>query len=1063
MTNADAPEPGSDGGPTEPPGVSPPGGQAEAELRTFLIADIRGYTTYTQKNGADAAAELAGRFAAIVREVVTAHDGFLLELRGDEALVVFVLARRALRAALELQARFAAELARGVGIGLDAGEAIPVEGGYRGSALNLAARLCGQAGPGETLASEAVIHLAAKVEGVGYADPRTYRLKGIEQPIRAMHIVVPELGSKKPIRYGGDGRRPDRRLLAAGGVGLAALALVAVVVSGALGGSGGTAPSPSGAAAAASRSPAASPELVAYEDLPAIAYLDPATGQATSIKRVDERVELVAFDDGAFWLASPPFTNIVALDPATHERIRVVSHPVTKPQNMAVADGIMWVNDFDRPRVVGVDVATSRVVHDYDLPSEDGGGATGLAFADGSLWVGTRYSEELFRLDPATGDVEAAIPVAAQVLASDGDLLIAQSSGKLHRIDMARNVVLWSTAEITTPSIWTAVAFGGGYIWVSDDTRGTVTKVEPATGKVARVFDVGVGALPMAAAGNTLWVAVQDAGRLVAIDMTTGETRDVELGHFIGGLAASDGELLVSLDRTGDDVIAHLSGDILTITAPTFPFGDPDPARNGSFQGRQAAYTTCAGLLRYADMPAPEGWTLVPEVAVALPDVSADGTTYTFAVRPGWKFSDGQALTAETYRSSIERALSPELDSFFGRRYAPPFVGLQAYLDGTATHVEGIAVDGERITFTLAEPAGDFLDLLTLPWFCPVPIGTPAVPNLDPKPPLPSAGPYYLAEHLAAELAVFKRNPNYAGDRPQPFDAIVFREGVEPGTAVSLVDAGTYDAVADDTGELGAQSVLARTWGPGSDNAVAGDQRWFGGARPATGFLALNPADPLLKDPQVRRAISLALDRTALAAPSNETPSDRLLSPAVRGSALSDPPVPAPDLEAARELMAGRTGTLVLAAGPEGECATCDARANAVVGQLAAIGLTVEIKRHPWAELEAVITAPDSTVDLWIEPLWADYPDPVAMLRGLHDLAALPEGDLAELDRLEALAGQERVDAAVALATKVSETDHLVLPFAYPVYPMYLGDDVGCAFVQPAIGAVDLLSLCRKP
>ena len=101
----------------------------EAELRTFLIADIRGYTKYTTEHGADAAADLATRFAAVVREVVSKHDGFLIELRGDEALAVFVLARRALRAALEMQDRFQAGLDRGVGIGLDAGEAVPVEGG----------------------------------------------------------------------------------------------------------------------------------------------------------------------------------------------------------------------------------------------------------------------------------------------------------------------------------------------------------------------------------------------------------------------------------------------------------------------------------------------------------------------------------------------------------------------------------------------------------------------------------------------------------------------------------------------------------------------------------------------------------------------------------------------------------------------------------------------------------------------------------------------------------------------------------------------------------------------
>jgi class 3 adenylate cyclase len=92
------------------------GDVVETELRTFLIADIRGYTTFTRERGDEAAGELAGRFAALVREVVAARNGFLLELRGDEALVVFVSARQALRAAIELQERFTqAELPRGVG------------------------------------------------------------------------------------------------------------------------------------------------------------------------------------------------------------------------------------------------------------------------------------------------------------------------------------------------------------------------------------------------------------------------------------------------------------------------------------------------------------------------------------------------------------------------------------------------------------------------------------------------------------------------------------------------------------------------------------------------------------------------------------------------------------------------------------------------------------------------------------------------------------------------------------------------------------------------------------
>jgi class 3 adenylate cyclase len=135
-----------------------------------------------------AAAKLAGTFAQIVREGVSAAGGVLLELRGDEALAVFSSPRKALLAAVALQIRFAEqseavpELPLPVGIGLDVGEAVAVEGGYRGGALNLAARLCAIAGPGEILASSGITHLTGRVEGLRYVERRPVRLKGLSAP-----------------------------------------------------------------------------------------------------------------------------------------------------------------------------------------------------------------------------------------------------------------------------------------------------------------------------------------------------------------------------------------------------------------------------------------------------------------------------------------------------------------------------------------------------------------------------------------------------------------------------------------------------------------------------------------------------------------------------------------------------------------------------------------------------------------------------------------------------------------------------------------------------------------
>lgn len=80
------------------------------QVRTFLIADVRGYTRFTQERGDEEAAKLASKFAVVVREEITAHDGEAIELRGDEALAVFLSARQTLRTAVQLQERFAGEV-----------------------------------------------------------------------------------------------------------------------------------------------------------------------------------------------------------------------------------------------------------------------------------------------------------------------------------------------------------------------------------------------------------------------------------------------------------------------------------------------------------------------------------------------------------------------------------------------------------------------------------------------------------------------------------------------------------------------------------------------------------------------------------------------------------------------------------------------------------------------------------------------------------------------------------------------------------------------------------------
>lgn len=167
-------------------------------IRTFLIADIRGFTRFTAERGDEVAATLVAKFADIVARAVESREGKLVELRGDEALAVFDSARLALRAAVELQSIFRSEsvadpgLPLVVGIGLDAGEAVPVADGYRGAALNTAARLCAQAAGGEIVASENLAHLAGAMPGIAYVDLGPRELKGLENAITAVRVEATE-------------------------------------------------------------------------------------------------------------------------------------------------------------------------------------------------------------------------------------------------------------------------------------------------------------------------------------------------------------------------------------------------------------------------------------------------------------------------------------------------------------------------------------------------------------------------------------------------------------------------------------------------------------------------------------------------------------------------------------------------------------------------------------------------------------------------------------------------------------------------------------------------------
>ncbi len=509
-------------------GGEPTGGRPG--IRTFLVADVRGYTAFTQERGDEAAAELAARFAAVAREAVDSHGGSVIELRGDEALAVFESAREAIRAATLLQQRFLEEteadpaLPLPVGIGLDAGEAVPLEGGYRGGALNLAARLCSQAGPGEILASQGVVHLARKVEGVRVVDRGQLRLKGMEEPVGVFQLISEagdpaerfrQLAPPPPARAPSPLRLVRRHPVVTAALAVALAAAVAAPLALTLGGE----------AVARGSEPVAEPIVG-----DALAMIDLGTGTLEGSVPLESRPGDVAVGAGGVWVTLPDRGVVMRIDPATMT-VRNTIPVGADPAGVAIGNGSVWVANAGSSTVSRISPETESVVQTISVP----GGPTGIAAGAGGVWVANNLNASVSRLDPESGEVTAVIAVddgPVDVSIDDRGVWVANSaSGTVSRVDPDTGVVQPSRVGNGPRSI----AAGPDGAWVANFLDGTIARIDPATNAVVQTIPVGPAPTGLALSGGSVWVSDGSDGSLATVEPGSGSATTMQLGSEAGG------------------------------------------------------------------------------------------------------------------------------------------------------------------------------------------------------------------------------------------------------------------------------------------------------------------------------------------------------------------------------------------------------------------------------------------------------------------------------------------------------------------------------------------------
>lgn len=151
------------------------------EQRTFVFADLAGYTALTEAHGDQVAADLAQQFC---REVGAAlpTGGQDLKSLGDACMVYVETAAAALRFAMALQEQVIGRPFPAVRVGMHTGAAVQRRGDWFGATVNVAARIAQLAGPNEILVSSVTRRATGDQTAARFEDLGIHELRHVRTP-----------------------------------------------------------------------------------------------------------------------------------------------------------------------------------------------------------------------------------------------------------------------------------------------------------------------------------------------------------------------------------------------------------------------------------------------------------------------------------------------------------------------------------------------------------------------------------------------------------------------------------------------------------------------------------------------------------------------------------------------------------------------------------------------------------------------------------------------------------------------------------------------------------------
>ena len=478
-----------------------------------------------------------------------------------------------------------------------------------------------------------------------------------------------------------------------------------------------------------------------------------------------------------------------------------------------------------------------------------------------------------------------------------------------------------------------------------------------------------------------------------------------------------------------------------------------DPALNSAIDGANTLITVFEPLLLID-----ENNEVIPGQAESY-TVSDDGLTWTFTMRDGLKWSDGSDLTAKDFEYSFKRLAAPDTAA----PYAETVVGMiDGYADATGNpdkqgnmttepDFDALNVvaseDGKTLTVTLSYPCAYFDKLAAFAAMSPVQQATVEA-NGDAWCTEPDTyicnGPYCISEWVPSERIVLAKNPNYVGG----WDSSKI---VSDTITLLLLEDSSASYTAYNSGEAQLIKDVPTDEIPSLTKAEDGGD-FYVDTILGTYYLSLNDQKEPFNDVNVRKALSLAIDRDYVAntiMQGTYTPAYNLVGPGIvdesgmfydnanGGKTYISEDYEA-NLEAAKQALAD-------AGYPNGEgfpvieYSTNDAGYHTPVAEYlqqawGELGITVNINKVEWASFTPMRRAGDydASRNGWV----MDYNDPSNMLELFTTGNGNNDGKYSSADFDAAIEASKVADKSVHFqklheAEDILMNDYACIPVAY--------------------------------